>query len=85
MAVSNRKTVIYYINNDSTNTKTKEKFLKIQSYLRSEEAIKLMEGYGYRSWYGGVNEKADSTIFNNGYKSKNIRSHGDEFSMTSLF
>ena len=40
----------------------KEKFLKIQGYLRSDEAISLMQEYGYRSWYGGVNSDADKTF-----------------------
>ena len=53
-----------YINNDSTNTTKKEQFLKLQSYLRSDEVISLMESYGYRSWYGGINKNADKTIFN---------------------
>ena len=53
-----------YINNDSSNTKNKEKFNVLQSYLRSDEAIKLMEEYGYRSWYGGTNDKADNKVFN---------------------
>ncbi len=53
-----------YINNDSDNTVKKEKFKKIQSYLRSDEAIKQMEEYGYRSWYGGINKNADQKVFN---------------------
>ena len=53
-----------YINNDSTDLKKKEKFLKLQSYLRSDDAIELMEGYGYRSWYGGTNDSANKDIFN---------------------
>ncbi len=53
-----------YINNDSNDTKKKEEFLKLQSYLRSDDAIKLMESYGYRSWYGGTNNKADKKVFN---------------------
>lgn len=53
-----------YINNDSTNLKNKEKFLKLQSYLRSDDTIKLMEDYGYRSWYGGTNDKANPLNFN---------------------
>ncbi len=53
-----------YINNDSTNEKNKEKFIKLQTYLRSDEAIKLMQEYGYRSWYGGTNDKVDKKIFN---------------------
>lgn len=53
-----------YVNNDSNDTKNKEKFLKIQSYLRSDDAIKLMESYGYRSWYGGTNSNVDKKLFN---------------------
>ena len=53
-----------YISNDATDTKNKEKFIEIQSYLRSDEAINLMEKYGYRSWYGGTNKDADKKIFN---------------------
>ena len=53
-----------YINNDSTDEKNKEKFIKLQSYLRSDEAIKLMQEYGYRSWYGGTNNKVDKKTFN---------------------
>jgi Ca-activated chloride channel family protein len=53
-----------YINNDSTDEKNKEKFLKLQTYLRSDEAIKIMQDYGYRSWYGGTNDKADKKTFN---------------------
>ena len=53
-----------YINNDSTDEKNKEKFIKLQSYLRSDEAIKLMQDYGYRSWYGGTNDNVNKKIFN---------------------
>lgn len=53
-----------YINNDSNDTKSKEKFEILQSYLRSDEVMKLMEEYGYRSWYGGTNDKANKDIFN---------------------
>lgn len=53
-----------YISNDATDTKNKERFTKLQTYLRSDEAIKLMESYGYRSWYGGTNTSADKKIFN---------------------
>ena len=51
-----------YINNKDNDKK--EKFKLIQSYLRSDEAIKKMEGYGYRSWYGGVKKDTDSNVFN---------------------
>lgn len=53
-----------YINNDSTDEKNREKFLKLQTYLRSDEAIKTMQEYGYRSWYGGTNENANKKVFN---------------------
>ncbi len=53
-----------YINNDSTDTVKKEKFVKLQSFLRSDEAIKKMEKLGYRSWYGGTKEKTDAKTFN---------------------
>ena len=53
-----------YINSDSTDEKNREKFLKLQAYLRSDEAIKLMQEYGYRSWYGGTNDKVDKKVFN---------------------
>ena len=53
-----------YINNDSTDEKNKEKFLKLQTYLRSDEAIKIMQDYGYRSWYGGTNAKVNKKVFN---------------------
>ncbi len=53
-----------YINNDSSDTKRKEQFIKIQNFLRSDDEIKTMEKYGYRSWYGGVNTNADKTVFN---------------------
>ena len=53
-----------YINNDATDTKNKEQFNILQSYLRSDESIKLMESYGYRSWYGGTNNSANKKVFN---------------------
>lgn len=53
-----------YIVNDSNDTKTKEQFESIQSYLRSDEAIKKMEDKGYRSWYGGTNPDANKKVFN---------------------
>ena len=53
-----------YINNDLKDEENKNKFLKLQEYLRSDESIKNMESMGYRSWYGGVKDKTDSKIFN---------------------
>ena len=53
-----------YINNDTNNDAKKEKFSMIQKYLRSDEAISLMEELGYRSWYGGVKETTDPKTFN---------------------
>lgn len=53
-----------YINNDLKDETNKNKFLKIQEYLRSDESIKKMEKMGYRSWYGGIKEKTDSKTFN---------------------
>ena len=53
-----------YINNDSKDTKTKEKFNKLQEYLRSDEMIKLLEQKGYRSWYGGIKKDTDESTFN---------------------
>ena len=53
-----------YINNNSTDEKNREDFLKLQAYLRSDEVIKLMQEKGYRSWYGGTNNNVDKKIFN---------------------
>ena len=53
-----------YINNDTKDEKSKEKFLKIQSYLTSEKMQERMEKYGYRSWYGGTKENTDNKTFN---------------------
>ena len=53
-----------YINNDLKDEENKDKFLKLQSYLRSDEAISKMEEMGYRSWYGGIKENTDKSVFN---------------------
>ena len=53
-----------YISNDAKDTKNRDKFLTLQAYLRSDETIKTLEDYGYRSWYGGVNNNADKKTFN---------------------
>jgi len=55
---------IAYINNDLNDTKKKEKFTKLQEYLRSDEMISRMESLGYRSWYGGIKEDTDKSVFN---------------------
>ncbi len=41
-----------------------EKFLKIQSYLLSDEGQKVLGETGKRTWYGGVNKNPDKSIFN---------------------
>ena len=53
-----------YINNDSKDTDTKEKFNKIQNYLRSDEITKILEQKGYRSWFGGIKKDTDPNTFN---------------------
>lgn len=53
-----------YINNDSKDTVKKERFDKLQEYLRSDEMIKKFESLGYRSWYGGIKENTDKDVFN---------------------
>ena len=46
------------------NTEKEEKFLKLQSYLLSEDAQNKLMNKGRRTWYGGVNKKAPSRVFN---------------------
>ena len=58
---------IAYINNDLNDINKKEKFTKLQEYLRSDEMISKMESLGYRSWYGGVKEDTDKSVFNPGW------------------
>ena len=53
-----------YINNDSKDIETKQKFENIQNYLRSEEITKLLEQKGYRSWFGGIKKETDQKTFN---------------------
>lgn len=56
--------------NDSTfgfinNVEKKEElFLDIQGYLLSKDGQKMLEDNGVRTWYGGVNSKANKKIFN---------------------
>ena len=53
-----------YISNETSNETKKNNFLSLQEYLRSDEAILLMEKLGYRSWYGGTKENVDKDTFN---------------------
>lgn len=53
-----------YINNDVNDEVNKERFVKLQGYLRSDEVIKKMEKLGYRSWYGGVKDNTNKKLFN---------------------
>ena len=53
-----------YINNDAKDDINKERFIKLQSYLRSDKMISKMEKLGYRSWYGGTKNNTDKKIFN---------------------
>ena len=53
-----------YINNDSKDDYTKEKFNKIQNYLRSDEVTRILEEKGYRSWFGGIKKDTDENTFN---------------------
>lgn len=41
-----------------------EYFLKLQSYLLSNESQEKMEKLGKRTWYGGIKENADPASFN---------------------
>ena len=40
-----------------------EKFLVLQNYLLSDKGQKVLENFGIRTWYGGVNKDADKDIF----------------------
>jgi len=51
-----------FIENDYNDHK-KNTFLKIQSFLLSEETQKELEKLGKRTWYGGTKENADSNSF----------------------
>lgn len=53
-----------YVSNDSSDTYNRDVFLKIQSYLRSDEMINKMKNVGFRSWYGGVSSEVDPNTFN---------------------
>ena len=45
------------------NERKKSQFKKLQDYLRSNEVRKKLEELGFRSWYGGINENANSSNF----------------------
>ena len=49
---------------DHKNENKKEIFTDIQSYLLSNEGQKELARNGKRTWYGGVTDNADKTIFN---------------------
>ena len=49
---------------DNGNEKKKETFTDIQNYILSEEGQKLLQEKGRRTWYGGITNNADKTIFN---------------------
>ena len=47
-----------------TNTLKEDAFLKLQSYLLSDEGQQELMKTGRRVWYGGIKEDVDKTIFN---------------------
>ena len=49
---------------DSKDASKKQFFEEFQSYILSEEGQELLASKGRRTWYGGVNENADKTVFN---------------------
>lgn len=49
---------------DNGNENKKEKFEIIQEYILSEEGQKELSKLGRRTWYGGINENVDKTVFN---------------------
>ena len=50
--------------NHYDNDAKKNNYLLLQQYLRSADGQKELEKLGRRTWYGGVKEKADNSIFN---------------------
>lgn len=50
-----------FINN---NPDKEEGFLKLQGYLLSDEGQEMLASNGLRTWYGGVNPKANNKVFN---------------------
>lgn len=51
-----------FISNNNDNKK--ETFLELQSYILSDAGQKLLQDRGRRTWYGGVSENVDKSIFN---------------------
>lgn len=50
-----------FIKNDSNK---EDVFLKIQSYLLSNEGQELLASKGQRTWYGGISDTSDKNVFN---------------------
>lgn len=46
------------------NSAKKETFLDFQSYILSDEGQAMLQQKGRRTWYGGVSNRVDQTIFN---------------------
>ena len=49
---------------DNANDAKKENYLKIRDYLLSSEGQQLLAKKGRRTWFGGINENADKSVFN---------------------
>lgn len=49
---------------DNGNSQKAEIFNELQSFILSDEGQNLLAKQGRRTWYGGVNENANKTIFN---------------------
>ena len=49
---------------DNKDEAKKEQFVKLQSYILSNEGQAELVKTGRRVWYGGTNENADKTVFN---------------------
>ena len=49
---------------DNGNSQKAEIFNELQSFILSDEGQNLLAEKGRRTWYGGVNENANKTIFN---------------------
>jgi len=49
---------------DNGNENKKEVFTDLQQYILSDEGQKLLQEKGRRTWYGGVSNTVDKTVFN---------------------